>query len=263
MLKRIAKLESNWNQRFAEAQAEHQRQLADRDKIINGLKPGAESTDDAAHEKALADLEAALTEAQERGDSKEVAKITRQMTDLNGKFWAAKAAKAGVVDKPNTPPAAATTPNAGGPTKTSLAWAAKQDWWRDTTDDTAVLARQMASNLLAAKLAEGGDKDDPLLFEEIGDEIRKRFPELTVGRVVAKKRKEPDDFDEADGEDETPAGRAPPPMLPNRGEPGRRQELTHLTQADIATMRQVNLDPNNDKHVVQFLRSKNEVEAEA
>ena len=99
MKKRMARLEGSFNQKLAEQQAEFQRQLAERDKRLEALKRGdsdAPGADDAAHEKAMEELQAKLIEAQESGNSAEVARLTRQMTTLDGKFWASKAAKAGV-----------------------------------------------------------------------------------------------------------------------------------------------------------------------
>lgn len=262
MHKRMSRLEANWNQAAAEREAALQRQIADLKKSLEGLKPNQDTStgDDAAHERAMAELEEKLTEAQERGDSKEVAKLTRQMSSLDAKFWAAKNAKVGVAEK--TPPAAATPAAVPQPTKASLAWARAQDWWNDTTDDTSRLARNMATELYNQRLREGSDREDPMLFEEIGAEVKKRFPELTVGSAVKRRKQAPleDDPDDADGDDELAhpnPRRAAPPSLPNRGDaPTGRRELQKLTAADVKTMREVGMNPDDNKHVVAFLRGK-------
>lgn len=259
--KRLASIQRSFDQRLAEQQAEFQRQLAERDKRIDTFaRGGDQSTDlDKSHEAAMEKFQADLEEAQERGDSKAVAKITAEMTRAEGKYWAQKAAGQGVTDKTNdrTAPTAQTTQTAK-PTKAGVAWAkANGEWWNDTVDDTATDARAFANRLHARKLADGDDPEDPAYFEAIGAAVRKRFPELEV-KSVARRQDEDDD-----GIHRNPRREAPP-QIRDRGEaPPSSRQMQTLTKADIATMRQVGMNPDDNKHVVQFLRSKNEVDAES
>jgi hypothetical protein len=277
MKRRLERQARGFSQQLAEQQAAHQRQLAEINDKLNKLTvqpTGADETDE-AHAKAMEELQERLEAAQERGDSKEVAKITREMSTLEGKYWAAKASKAGVVDKTNQRTdgtangqsnGAATGTQQRKPTKAGIAWAkANAGWWNDTVDEVAIDARTYANNLHTRKLADGDDPEDPAYFEDIRQQVQKRFPEIqTVSTLRGRRATEDDDDDpETRGEDDAPTTRRAPPSLPNRGDPSQRQRGQSLTRADMATMRQVNLDPNNDKHVVQFLKSKNEVEAEA
>jgi hypothetical protein len=274
---RLARMTNRFNQQLADQEAAHQRQIAELRREFSGTKVKTEDTDDAVekHQQAMDALQAKLEEAQERGDSKEVAKITREMSSLEGKFWAAQTNKqTGARQRTETPPAASTDPAArpnGGtqrqPTKAGVAWAkANADWWNDTVDDIACDARDYANRVHKRRLEEGdGDPEDPTYFEEIGDMVRKRFPEIEVKSTV---RAQPrgkgpgDDDDDDDDDDSATQQRNSRPMMPNRGPPSKRQDLQTLTRADQATMRSVGMNPDNDKHVVQFLKSKRE-EAEA
>lgn len=277
--KRIARIESRFNQQLAEQQAEFQRQLAERDKRIDGMRPTSEATssDDQAHETAMAKMQADLEDAQERGDSKAVAKITADMSRAEGRFWAMKAAKQGVTDKTNdkgTAPTTQTTtqPAKTQPTKAGVAWAkANGDWWNDTHDDVATDARNYANSIFQRKRADGEDHEDPAFYEEIGALVRKRFPELEVKSAMRSQRRDDadDDYDEgdvpADQDDRVHRNprRQAPPQMPNRGDVPRGQRLQQLTRDDIKTMREVGMNPDDNKHVVQFLRSKVETEADA
>jgi hypothetical protein len=259
--KRLDRMARSYDQRFAEQQAEFQRQLAERDKRIDAFSRGGEATSDVdkAHELAMEKFQADLEDAQERGDSKAVSKITAEMARAEGRYWAQKAAKQGVDDKPNERAApaqtAAQTPR---PTKAGVAWAkANADWWNDTVDEIATDARAFANSMHARKQREGDDPEDPAYFEEIGAAVRRRFPELDV-KTVSGKRGQIDE-----GEDEglhRNPRREAPPIIQDRGAAPKGRGLRSVTHADISGMRAVGLDPNNNKHVMQWLQSGQEVE---
>jgi hypothetical protein len=267
MKKRLERQARGFNQQIADQQAAHQRELAEIRGRLDKLSVNREDVpagDDAAHSEAMEKLQADLEEAQERGDSKAVAKITRDMSSLEGKYWAAKASKAGVQENRNGQQQAAAQPAAQTkPTKAGAKWAkANADWWNDTTDPTACGARALANSLYATFKADGDDIESDELYEKIRKEVQKRFPEVQTFSTLRSRQSQLDDDDDpetAGDDDPAPQNRRGPPSLPNRGDVPRRQNLQTLTQADIATMRQVNLDPNNNKHVLQFIRSKQEV----
>ena len=276
--KRIDRIARGFDQRLAEQQAEHQREIADLRASMGKLKPGSDaaSTDEAAHQKAMDALQAELEEAQERGDSKAASTITRKMGAAEAKFWADKTAAQtqgasdnATRDAGKANGSAKPANGAGGraPTKAGVAWAeANGQWWNDKFDELAIDARAYANSIHHRMLADGEhDPETPEYFERIGTLVRKRFPEIEVKSLGRARRRNADldgDFDEADDPDAQPARRAAAATLPNRGAAGRTQDLRTLNRADIATMRSVNLNPDNDKHVVQFLRSKQE-EADA
>jgi hypothetical protein len=275
--KRMQRLQRTFDQQRADDQAAHQRQLAELSSKIDKLSSKGETvgTDEAAHQKAMDDMQAKLEDAQERGDSKEVAKLTREMSTLDAKFWAAQTAKqTGTQPRQEPKPNGAAAPNGEGaaasptarkPTKAGVAWAkANSSWWDDTTDDLANDARQYANALHKRMLAEGDhDPETPEYFEIIGRQVAKRFPEVgVVSKAARQQRREegPGDDDDDDDDEGTPVppNRRAAASFPNRGPAPRGSDLQTLTRADVRLMREVNMDPNNDKHVVQFLNSKRE-----
>lgn len=276
---RIARIERRFSQQLADQEAAHQRQIAElSDKFtkLNTRSDDTASADEAAHTKAMDKFQADLEEAQERGDSKAVAKITREMTQADNRFWSAQTAKkvASGTSESGTREtgdagkraAAAAATNGSKHTKAGVAWAkANGEWWMDTTDDTANDARSYANTLHARMLADGDDPEDPDYFERIGKQVAKRFPEIPIKSAVRRGTLLEDD-DEAEGDDEgqAPNRRAAAATLPNRGDPARnsRRDLQTLSREDVATMRQVGMDPDKNAHVIQFLKSKQEEAAQ-
>lgn len=267
--RRMNSMQRTFDQQRAEDQALHQRELAELRNQISGLSRTKDTGtgDEAAHEKAMDVLATALEEAQERGDSKEAAKITRQMSQLDAKFWAAQTAKAtgstAAADRTqSTVQTQQPTNQAPKPTKAGIAWAkANTDWWDNKDDDDCVAARALANTLYAKLRAEGEDAEEPAFYERIRRQVAKRFPELDVVSTAGDSE---DDGEDMDRRQREPVRRAASIQMPNRGEPNARQSHSQtLTSADQRTMRSVNLDPSNNKHVIEFLRSKNDLEANA
>lgn len=274
--KRIQRIERRFNQTLADQEAAHQRQLAEMRKEFEGRFTKTDDTstaDESAHQKVMDKFEADLEEAQERGDSKAVAKITREMTQADNRFWAAQTAKKAAATTPTaatTTTTAAARPNGDGGgskhTKAGVAWAnANGSWWNDTSDDNANDARSYANNLHKRMLADGEDPEDADYFERIGEQVKKRFPEIDVKSPGKKSRARGEDDDDADGVDEdAPSVRhVAATRLPNRGEAPPNSRLATLTRQDLATMRSVGLNPDNNKHCIEFLRSKQEEAAES
>ena len=277
--KRLSRQARGFNQQLAEQQAAHQRELAEIRGRLDKLSVNREETpagDDGAHSAAMEKLQAELEEAQERGDSKTVARLTREMSTLEGKYWAAKAAKVGVKEggqaQGDGSAGAQTQARAAKPTKAGVTWAkANSEWWNDTLDETAIDARAYANSIHARWQNDGEhDPEDPSYFEEIGKLVRQRFPEIEVKSAVRRGQSiDHDDADPPEQDDEDDAGqhrnprRAAPPQIRDRGQIGRRQNMRTLTKEDMTTMRKIGMDPDNNKHVVQFLRSGEEIEAEA
>lgn len=273
--KRLAKQARAFDQRLADVQAENQRELAARDERIARLERGGgdtQTTDEAAHARVMDDFEKKIAEAQELGDSAAVAKLTRQMTEADGKYWAAKTTKqAGTDPNAGRQAAAAKTPAPNGvaPTKEGQKWAnANKGWFDDKHDPICVAARALSNALYKEKMDDGEDRDDPQFYEDIRREVAKRYPELETVSTHASRGGD-DDEDEDDDEVEErrqpvrEVRKAPSVSLPNRGDPlrSRPNRLATITSAEQRLMRQVNLDPNNNKHVLQWLESRNEMDA--
>lgn len=283
---RLAKtLTGQFNQRLADQEAAHQRQLAEINGKLDRFNPRSAddpTKEEAAHQLAMDKFQADLEEAQERGDSKAVAKITRDMTQADNRFWSQQAQKkAGLEDT------ARRAADAGKPageqqqqqqqrpgakyTKAGVAWAkANASWWDDAVDPTALEARSLANMIHQRMLAEGEDPELPEYFERIREQVAKRFPEIETvstikgGRRQQQQQRGPGDDDDDDDDDIAPNARRAPTSMPNRGDPpANHRNMTTLTRADIKTMREVGMNPDDNKHVVQFLRSKQEAEADA
>lgn len=282
--KRLRQQARVFNQQRAEDQAEFNRQLAIRDERLAKLERGGDTTntDDAAHQKVMDGFEEAIAAAQEEGDSRKVAKLTREMTQADSKFWAAKTAKAtgGSGGKGNEGAGAGTTqptPKTLQPTKAGMTWAkANKEWFDDPSDRMHVAARAFANALYKDKTDDGDDRDSPEFYEEIRQEVKKRFPEIETVSTMRRDAELGDDDDELDEDDDAPpprqreretrpTTRARSLSLPNRGEPDRftRNRNATITSAEQRQMRAVNLDPSNNKHVLQWIESRNAMDADA
>lgn len=292
--KRLVQQARAFNQQIADQQAEFQRQLAIRDDRLAKLERGGDAgtADEAAHQKVMDDFEAKIAAAQEEGDSAKVAKLTREMTTADSKFWSAQTAK-------QTGGSGGGKNNEGGgagngaapaakvlqPTKAGVAWAkANAEWFDDPTDRNHLAAKAFANALYKDKADEGDDRDDPAFYEEIRKEVERRFPEIeTVSTMRGARRADPDDDDDDDDDevttDERDDGALTPTArrvrdeprrpssisLPNRGDKDKHRgnRLATITGAEQKQMRAVNLDPTNNKHVMQWIESRNAMEQEA
>lgn len=283
--KRLVQQARSFEQRQAEQQAEFNRQLALRDDRIARLERGGQTDDqaEAAHQKVMDDFEAKIAAAQEEGDSAKVAKLTREMSTVDSKFWAAQTAKAtGGAAKVDTTKNADGTPVRAAatviqPSKAGQKWAkANEEWFDDKTDRTHVAARAFANALYKDKIDAGDDKDEDEFYEEIRKEVEKRFPEIeTTSTLKGQQRRGADLGDDDDDDDDEDGGvndrqrqqqRRPASLsLPNRGDPSknRANRLATITSAEQRQMKAVGLDPANNKHVMQYIASRNELEQDA
>lgn len=284
MFKRMRKLEQNlerqFDQRLANKEAEWQRERSDLTQRLDKLsldQGGSDDKADAAHESAIAALRAKLEASYEKGDSKESAELTLQISKLDAQFWAKKAHAAGVTTRET----AATTERAAGgqqqqkpapankgPTRAGARFiSANDDWW----DDPDFAVEQSATNTIyLGLLEEGFDAKSEETYKEVARRLKAKFPKLPVQAG----RRDPDEEDDADDEDahdgdrpgETrPRRGAPAARLEDRGggssRPRERSTSRTLTPEEIATMKACRLDPDNDRDVVQFLREAVALEA--
>lgn len=291
--KRLIQQARAFNQQIADQEAEFKRQLAIRDDRLARLERGGDntSTDEAAHQKVMDDFESKIAAAQEEGDSAKVAKLTREMSTADSKFWAVQTAKQTGGTGGGKGAEGANGGGAGGgvqapkvlqPTKAGVAWAkANAEWFDDPTDRNHVAAKAFANALYKDKADEGDDREDPEFYEEIRKEVERRFPEIeTVSTMRGARRADPDDDDDDDDDDDAgneerddtardrrrEAPRRPSSLsLPNRGDKdkSRSNRLATITGAEQKQMRAVGLDPANNKHVMQWIDSRNSMEAEA
>lgn len=264
--KRLARQERSFNQRLADQQAEFQRQLTDErarvDKLLLDRGGNDPAAADAAHTQAIAALQAKLEEAIEKGDSKEQAKITVEMTRLDNAYWAKKATQAGVVQRETRTDTKEQRqqqqqPRPGTPTAAGSRFIlANEDWWEDPDYEI----EKAAAGTIYGKLTkdDGYDANSDDTFKEVGKRLKAKFPNLEVAGVKPKPKPDEDEDEDEDLTDQATrtTRRAATGSMPDRGEANNRNRSQRrtLTQAEIQTMRSVDMDPNNNAHVLRFLR---------
>lgn len=286
LFKRMARLETNltrqFSQREATREAEHQRQISELQSRLDKVQTdrGGDDAADAAHETAMKALQEKLAASYEKGDSSASAEITRQMSELDAKFWAKKAQAAGVAtrdtaaaadkDKDKAAGAAAGGNRAGkGPTAAGSRFiAANEEWW----DDPDYSVEQAGCNTIYLKLVEqeGFDPKSDETFREVAKQMKAKFPKLEVqpGRKAASDEDEDEDVDPNANDARQGEGRqrrtnAAAQRIDDRGDAGNRNRGSNrtLTAQEMETMKSCRLDPNNDRDVVQFLREATALEA--
>lgn len=281
MFKRMKRLETNltaqFDQRQAESEARHQRELSELKATYERSGQDRDGADaaDAAHEAAINVLKDKLAAAYEKGDSAASADITLQISKLDAQFWAKKEKAAGATTREASTErgaagttAATTTQRKTGPTIAGSRFIrANEDWW----EDDEFLAENAACNAIYIDLVtkQGFDPKDDETFKEVAKRLKEKFPTLAVKAG----RKDPDDEEDEDaddrtndrGEGETRQRRAAAARIDDRGPAGERERGNRrtLSKDEIATMKACRLDPENDKDVVAFLREAVALEAQS
>jgi hypothetical protein len=280
IFKRMTRMQKNltkqFDQKLADSEAEHQRELASlKQRYESGVdvsdRGGAAQLKD-AHEKAMAELEKKLAEANEKGDSAEAAKITAQMIRADGEYHAkltgtqvrrdATGDGAGQQQEQQRPK------KGTGPTPAGSRFIlANEDWWEDPEFEI----EKAAASTIYLKLVneEGFGNNDDETFKEVGKRLKAKFPDLPVMRATGKQARgedDPGDDDDPDddaeetrqkGDQQQQRGRAPAMRVSDRGAGNgnmARGNRRTLTAEEIKTMRNVGLNPDNDKDVLSFLK---------
>jgi len=286
LFKRMGRLERNltrqFDQRQAERDAEHQRQISELQAKLDRVQEDRTGDDaaDIAHEQALTALKEKLAAAYEKGDSAASADITLQISQLDAKFWAKKAQAAGVATRETAGEkgkgAAAAAPTAAragkGPTAAGSRFiTANEEWW----DDPAFEMEQSAANTVYLRLVEkeGFDPKSDETFKEVAKQLKVKFPKLDVRAGRDEGPGDDGDDDEEARQQRQEQGnqgqgrqrRAAAANVQDRGPTNNanRGGARTLTQEEIKTMQACRLDPNNDRDVVQFLREAAAMEASA
>lgn len=283
LFKRMGRLERNltrqYDQKMAERDAAHQLELSELRAKLDKVSEDRSGDDaaDVAHEAAINVLKEKLEASYEKGDSKESAAITLQISQLDAKFWAKKAQAAGVVTreaadkdkgKAQAGPTNAQQRQGKGPTAAGSRFiTANEDWW----DDPAFEMEQSAANTVYLRLVEkeGFDPKSDETFKEVAKQLREKFPKLEVraGRDDPGPGDDDDDDEEARQQQQGQGRprRAAAANMQDRGPANNsnRGGQRTLTKEEIATMQACRLDPNSDRDVVQFLREAAAMEASA
>lgn len=265
--KRLNRLSRNMNRSFqqqrAEDEARHQREIAALRGRDQGLQVDRSAGSDSAHEAEMTALQTQLELASEKGDSKEVARITRVMSQKDAQYWATKQAKVSLAEAPRAAREAAPVRQQDQPadkdprlTDEAKKWLkANADWWED---DDYRPERSMALTIDEDLDNEGLDRDSPEYFQELSKRLKAKCPALEVaGLPAAKKngkaRKETKVQEEDDSNDFNPRG-APVVSHQDRGDApsGRRSQRVSLTREQIGTMRSMGMDPDNNEDVLTY-----------
>jgi hypothetical protein len=257
-----------YDQKIAEIQAVHQREIAALNGRVSGLNIDRADTSDAAHETEMAALQTQLELANEKGDSKEAARLQAVIARKEGQYWAMKAGKVSTLQARAQPlqqerREAAETAENPRLTKEAKKWIrANSDWW----DDPDYRVEVQGALVIDEEVEEDGfDRATPEYFEEVSKRLHAKFPTLEIAGLPANKngsgnngngkgRDAQDDVEDED-RDFTPANRRAPVMShEDRGAPPARQRTRRasLSKEQIATMRAMKMDPDNNEDVMTF-----------
>lgn len=292
IFKRMNRMQRNltkqFDQRFADQEAKHQREIAALRRTGGDgvqLDRDAQALKD-AHEKAMEELTAKLAEANEKGDSAEAARITAKMIKADGEYHAKLSGTAVRRDAGGADPNAGAGAGAGGgegggtkragPTPAGSRFIlANEDWWEDAE---FYLEKGYASDVFLKLINEEGfTSNSDETFKEVAKRVKAKFPNLEV-KIAGGKRVDleggegdgddlgggdgdgPGDGDDDDDEEaqrqQQQQRRAASARIADRGAAGGRNNGNRrtLTSQEMKTMRSVGLNPENDKDVVSFMR---------
>lgn len=273
--KRLGRMERSFNQRLAEQDARHQRELADLRKQNDSLRVsrGVSDTDQAAHDARIAQLNTELEAAYEKGDTKLQASITTKIAQAQGEFEAKKRAallgQAAPTDREREPERGAPDNRGNGPTKEGQRWMrANDEWWEDPDFSIERAAAVVIDNEL---MDDGSDPNDPEHYHELAERLVKKFPhmkdEIAMPRSARDRRGSRDEDDDEDEDEERGSRRRPPvPAFNDRGADrgGERQPAARrgrsitLSREQRENMITFGLDPDNDDHVKEYAKSAEE-----
>jgi hypothetical protein len=284
MFKRMTRFQKNiskqFDQKLADQEARHQQELTQLREQYQGVSVERQGDAEAAtaHEKAMKALEERLAAANEKGDSVDAARITKEMIQADGAYHARLS---GTKQRADTTGAGAGTgtqqqqqrpAKAGGPTPAGSRFIlANEDWW----EDPEFAAEKAAAGAIYLQLMndEHMEANDDETFKEVGRRLKAKFPNLAVVGIKRRREADPGDDDDDDlGDDESRREpdqhrrRAPAAAMQDRGAPSQRRQSGNrrtLSNQEIDTMRKVGMNPDNDKDVVQFLREAVAMEASA
>lgn len=255
-----------YDQKIAEIEARHQREITALNGRVSGLNIDRADTSDAAHETEMAALQTQLELANEKGDSKEAARLQAVIARKEGQYWAMKAGKVSTVQaraqsQQQDRREAAETQENPRLTKEAKKWIrANSDWWEDPDYRVEVQGALVIDEEVEA---DGFDRDTPEYFTEVSKRMHAKFPTLEIAGLPAKRngangnngKGRATDDDEDEDRDFSPANRRAPVMShEDRGAPSARQrgKRPSLSRDQVATMRAMKMDPDNNEDVMTF-----------
>lgn len=265
--KRIGRLERNFDQRIAERDAEHQRELREMRGEINGLKAkrvdADAAADEATHNAKIEDLEGKLADALEAGDSKLTAKLQSAIAAEHARFASAQTARAmGEAyekDQATKRGGDDTGQRGNGPAPMGKRFlSANADWWNDPVNRRK---RAAVVDIDKELLAEDYDPNTAEYYEELQARFSEEYPDFEIalpGERRAKRRQQVDDDDDDDLTMNGPRRTAVRTLSAsaNRGSSTRtvnsRGQVV-LNKSDIANMQKWGFDPDKPADVLTYV----------
>lgn len=250
-------LTKQFDQKQAEIEARHQREMREMKEQMNGLKVDREGdASDTAHEAEMEKLQGELEAAIEAGNSKEQAKLNALISRKEAAHMAAKTARLAVGRQTESKDEKreAAQPRVS---KKAQEFISNTPWW---DEDDHWEEKAFANALHARMVDSGSDPESDAHYAKITKELHKKFPDLEVDESLLDDDKE--EGDEEEEEEPAPRRRAPVRNFKDRGGDERpanvRGGKIQLTKADIETMKMAKLDPTDNNHVLAFAKAKRE-----
>lgn len=271
MRKRLVKVKREASRDIAAAKKEAGDTISKLEERIASLEKSGK-TDELDNEFAgkLEDIESQIEQAMEDGDSKKVASLTRQMSELTADQRDKKRELETAQDEPEDLEDEGDKPKV---IPRAMEWIGEQVWW-DDEDLGHVRAYVRKADLALQK--KGYDPHDDDFYEQLEALVEEKYPgvvEHTMDLELDEEEGEDEDLDledEGDEFDSVPSkkvarrkkkrGRVRSPV--SAGDPGgvsrtkkkfRKKKGKTLSRARVANMRAFGLDPEDPKAVENYL----------
>jgi len=266
MRKRLMKVKRDANRAIAAAKEEAGEEISKLTKRIAELERSGktEQIEDEFGGK-LEDLEAKMEAAMEKGDSKEVTSLTRQMSELTADMRDKKRELEQQRDEPDD------VEDEADPKIIPRAaeWVKEQDWW---DDDEYGHIREFVRKADIALQKKGYKPTDDDFYEQLENLVEKKYPGIVVQTVddddadldLDEEIDEEDDFEDVPDKRRRAAkkkrGRRRSPV--SEGDRGgvsraakkvRKKRGKTLTRARVKNMEVFGMDPENPDHVEAYL----------
>jgi len=265
MRKRLAGVKRDANRQLAAAKAEAGETISKLEKRIATLEKTGKTDELNEFSGKLEDLESQIEAAMEKGDSKTVASLTRQMGELTADLRDRKRELEAEHDEPDD------LGEEDTPTiiPRAMEWIQEQDWW-DDEDLGHVRAFVRKADLALQKKGYKPTDDD--FYEHLEALVEKKYPgivEHTVDLGLGEEDEE-EEFEEEDEFGEVPSKsrrkakakkqrRRSPVSEGDRGgvsrtkKKFRKKKGKTLSRARVANMKAFGLDPDDPKAVENYL----------
>lgn len=276
--------ERNARKDLQEARAEATTAITKLTKRLDGVEKKSQTTDIASEfDPKISDIEKEIEAAMEAGESVKVIQLNKQLAELiaDKKMAIRDAAK---VEQEDDEGEEGQAGKKGGSTiPRAQEWLDEQPWWDDPKKQYIVA---YVNSLDGALQRKGYRPTEDAYYEQLERQIEKKFPgviTLTMGepdedgeddddrRGRRRSNDDDDEFDDIESRDDRrrsarrrqrEAGRRDSPVGDDRGGDGRERrerrerdedDSITLTRAQIANMRAFQLDPDNPKHVEEYM----------